>query len=470
MWIRPWCTERICKVAGTAVDLIAAIRDAGIVGAGGAGFPTHVKLANKVDTYIANGAECEPILETDKHLMIAEAPGIIRGLEAAMEQTGASRGYIAIKDKNADAIQAVERVIKGKPNLSVAVLANTYPAGDEMVLVRQITDRITPPGGLPFMTGATVSNVATLKQIADALDGRPVVSRLVTVAGEVARPVTVEAPIGSSVRELIDFAGGTTVADFEVIFGGPIMGTIGSLDAHTVKTMGGIIPLPRDHTVLRLKRQTGPVTKFRAKMCTTCQECTILCPRNALGHPINPAKMMTRSWQLDDILARIESGKMDAQTREMVEESFLCCQCGICEQYACIFGLSPNKVYAMVREALRKAGIKPDFSKRTLYGGPLFKYRKIPALTYTRKLDLERYLVHTDLAPAGSFRPKRVKIALCQHLGAPSVPTVKPGDRVHTGDLIGEIPPGALSARVHASIDGRVAEVSGTHVVIEGNA
>jgi Na+-translocating ferredoxin:NAD+ oxidoreductase RnfC subunit len=456
-------------VASSALDIIAAVRDAGIVGAGGAGFPAHVKLGNRVDTFIANGAECEPVLETDKHLMITDAHGIVRGLEAAMEQTGASRGLIAIKDKNRPAIESVERAIAGKPNLSVAVLANTYPAGDEMVLIRQVTDRIVPPGGLPFMIGATVSNVLTLKQIADALDGSPVISRPVTVAGEVARPVTVEAPIGTSVRELIEFAGGASVADFELIFGGPIMGDIGSQDASTTKTLGGIIVLPRDHTVVRLKRQSARVTKLRAKMCCTCQECTILCPRNALGHPIHPAKMMSRAWQLDEILKRIESGALDTPTREMVSEALLCCQCGICEQYACIFGLSPNKVYAMVRDAVRKAGLKPDFSGRPLYGGPLFRYRKIPALTYIRKLDLERYLVHTDLAPAGSILPKRVRIALCQHLGAPAVPTVKPGDRVRAGDLVGDIPEGKLSARVHASIEGCVSEVTGTHVVIEGS-
>lgn len=456
-------------MAHAAPDIREAVRGAGVVGAGGAGFPTHVKLANKVDVFIANGAECEPILETDRHLMIARASDIVRGLVAAMGETGASRGFIAIKDKNAEAIEAVNRVIAGMPNLSVAVLKNTYPAGDEMVLIREVTDRIVPPGGLPFMAGVTVSNVATLAQIAGALDGKPVISRLVTVGGEVARPVTVEVPLGTPVRELIDFAGGVTVPEYEVIFGGPVMGPVGSINSHITKTLGGIIVLAPDHTVIRLKKQTGRVTKLRARMCCTCQECTILCPRNALGHPIHPAKMMSRAWQLDDILKRIETGDIDAPTAEMVSEAMLCCQCGICEQYACIFGLSPNKVYAMVRDAFRKAGHKADFSKRELFGGPQFRYRKVPALTYIRKLGLERYLIHTDLAPAGSVRPRTVKVALCQHLGAPAVPTVKPGDRVKAGDPIGEIPEKALGARVHASIDGRVAEVTATHVVIEGN-
>jgi Na+-translocating ferredoxin:NAD+ oxidoreductase RnfC subunit len=153
----------------------------------------------------------------------------------------------------------------------------------------------------------------------------------------------------------------------------------------------------------------------------------------------------------------------------MVAEALLCCQCGICEQYACIFGLSPNRVYALVRDAIRKAGLKFDFSGRRLYGGPLFQYRKLPALTYARKLDLTRYLVHTDYRPMGSFTPKTVRLALCQHVGAPAIPVVKSGDRVRAGDLLGEIPDGKLSARVHASIDGRIGEVTDRFIVIEGN-
>ncbi|MHB9027687.1 MAG: SLBB domain-containing protein [Candidatus Latescibacterota bacterium] len=456
-------------MTGAGTDIVSAVREAGIVGAGGAGFPTHAKLANRADTYIANGAECEPILETDKHLMLHDAAGIVRGLEAAMGQVGAARGLIAIKDKNREAIESMERAIAGKPHLSVAVLSNTYPAGDEMVLIRQTTDRIVPPGGLPFMVGVTVSNVATLKQIADALDGKPVTSRLVTVAGEVRNPVTVEVPLGAPVRDLVGFAGGPAIPEYEVVFGGPIMGPLGSIDGHTTKTMNGVLLFSRDHITVQLKKRPPRVTKLRAKMCCTCQECTILCPRNALGHPIHPAKMMSKAWNIEEILRQIESHSLDDAAAEMVAEALLCCQCGICEQYACIFGLSPNRVYALVRDAIRKAGLKFDFSGRRLYGGPLFQYRKLPALTYARKLDLARYLVHTDYRPLGSFAPKAVRLALCQHLGAPAVPVVKSGDRVRTGDLVGEIPEGKLSARVHASIDGRIGEITDRYVVIEGD-
>ena len=457
---------RVNDVAGAATDIISSVRDAGIVGAGGAGFPTHVKLGNEVDTFIANGAECEPILDVDRHLMIREAAAIVRGMEAAMEQVGASKGIIGIKDKNTEAIAAIRKAIAGRPNLTVSVLDNTYPAGDEQVLIRQVTGRIVPPGGLPFMAGVTVSNVATLKQIADALDGKSVTSRYVTVGGEVERPVTVEAPVGTVVGDLIAFAGGPTVPEYEVVLGGPIMGPIGDVNDSIDKRIGGVIVLPADHTMIRLKREPVRITKQRAKMCCTCQECTILCPRNAIGHPISPAKMMTYSWFIDEIIRKIEAHDIDEFIERMVFESLLCCQCGVCEQYACIFGLAPNKVYALVKSAIGRAGLKFDFSKAPVNEHALFEHRKLPALTYARKLGLEPYLGHTGFEPLGSFMPSRVRVPLKQHLGAPAVAVVKTGDRVKTGDVIGEIPEKGLGARVHASIDGRVEMVSESGIVI----
>lgn len=464
-------------MAGLAVDLTTIVREAGIVGAGGAGFPTYAKFGNEVDTYIANGVECEPIMEADKHLMIESASDIVRGLELAMEQVGAGSGCIAIKKKNAKSVEAVSRAAAGKPNISVKTLDNFYPAGDEQILIRHITGRIVPPGGLPFMAGVTVNNVATLKQITDASDGIPVTSRLVTVGGEVARPVTVEAPIGTPIADLIAYAGGPAINEYEVILGGPIMGPVGvsnppgdtpeSLNgAVLTKVMGGVIVLPSDHQMVRLKKQQPDVTKMRAKTCTTCQECWILCPRNAMGHPIFPAKVMTYSFRLKEMLRQIEQHDLDPFTEEIVSEAMLCCQCGVCEQYACIFYLAPNRVYKIIQDAVRKAGLKFDYSKRMM-DDSVFEYRKIPALTYARKIGVADYIKPTAFEPLGSLMPERVYISLRQHIGAPAVPVVNTGDTVKTGDLVGEIPPDSLGARLHASIDGRVAGIMNDHVVIE---
>ncbi len=449
-------------------DVIAAVRDAGVVGAGGAGFPTHVKLGNKVDTFIANGAECEPIIECDKYAMKTGAPDIVRGLELAMEQVEATRGVIAVKKKNTAAIEALRAAAAHNPALSIYELGNFYPAGDELVLIREVTGRTVAAGSLPFTSGATVNNVATLANIAHAMEGRPVVSRMVSVAGEVRRPVTLEVPLGTRMDELIAHAGGATVGAYEVVAGGPIMGPIVDPAEHITKTIGGVVVLPANHDLIRIKRQEPRVTRLKAKMCCTCQECTFFCPRNALGHIISPAKMMSSAWQLDRILDRIRSGDMDDYSRQMVFESFLCCQCGLCEQFACIFQLSPNKVYAMVKLAIQEAGMKFDFSRMPAHDGKMYDYRHLSALTLARKLGLAPYLVPTEYE-AEPYRPKSVTLPLVQHIGAPASPVVKPGDRVSTGDLVAEIPAGKLGARVHASIDGTVTEVTGVHIVVNGS-
>ena len=453
-------------MAVAGIDIAATVREAGVVGAGGAGFPTHVKLANKVDTVIANGAECEPVLEADKYIMMRYARDILRGMQSAMECVGAKTGVIAVKRKNQDAVAALNAEIAGSPGIRVEELGNYYPAGDELVLIRQVTGRIVPPGKLPFDVGVIVSNIATLKNIAAATEGRSVISRAVTVAGEVRRPFTGEIPVGTSIADCITHAGGTTVPQTVIVVGGPVIGALADETDTVTKLTGGIIVLPHDHVVVQMKRQPVRLTKLLAKMCCTCQECTILCPRNALGHPIFPAKIMSYAWHIDEILDRIELGDLDDFTERMVYESLLCCQCGVCELYACIFGLSPNKVYALVSAAVRKSGLKVDFTKLPMHEGAMFDYRKLPALTLARKLDLERYLVHTEFEEPGSFMPATVRIPLRQHIGIAAVASVRTGDRVKEGECIGTIPENALGAAVHASIDGVVKDVTDSAVTI----
>ena len=441
------------------------MRDAGVVGAGGAGFPTHAKLANDVDIFIANGAECEPILETDKYLMMHAADKIVRGLALAMEQVGAKKGYVAIKAKNKKVVEAIRNATGDIPNIDVAELGNYYPAGDEQVLIRQVTGRIVPPGGLPFMAGVSVNNVLTLKQITDAVENKPVTSRAVTVGGEVARPVTVEVPIGTSIRKLVEHAGGVTVGEYEIVVGGPIMGPVADIDDPITKIIGGIIVLPADHVMVRFKKQPLDTTTHKAKSCYTCKECTNLCPRNAMGHAIYPSKIMSYSWHIDTIIGMIESGNIDPAIRSMISEAMLCCQCGVCEQVACSFDLSPNKIYALIRDAARKAGLKFDFTGKTS-DDSLFDFRKVPTLVYAKKMDLDRYLVSTEYEPLGTYLPDSVTIPLRQHIGAPSVPAVKKGGAVKIGDLIGAIPEGALGAAVHASVDGKVEKITDSNIVI----
>ncbi|MGD2039665.1 MAG: SLBB domain-containing protein, partial [Anaerolineae bacterium] len=217
-----------------AHDLVTAVRAAGVVGAGGAGFPTHVKLATEVDTVIANGVECDPLLQCDQRLMETQAAEIVRGVRLAMETTGAARGILALKAEYRTAREALQRAVdrkSGASDLSLLVMESRYPAGDEFVLVYEATGRLVPETGLPLHVGCLVQNVQTLFNIARAEAGVTVTHRLLTVVGAVGRPVTLWAPVGTSFREVIAWAGGIqpprwsqrSVDDYAVVVGGPMM-------------------------------------------------------------------------------------------------------------------------------------------------------------------------------------------------------------------------------------------------------
>ena len=196
----------------------ARVGELGIVGAGGGGFPTAVKLGTRVPLVIANAAECEPLLHKDKELLHHLSEPFLRGMLAAMEMVGAPQGVIGIKEKYHDIIAAMEQ--QAPSNIRVATLPDSYPAGDEFILVHIVTGRVIPPGGLPKDVDAMVANVETLMNI--GLD-QPVTQKYLTVAGAVRNPITLRVPIGITIGEVIAAAGGATVDDFSVLLGGVMM-------------------------------------------------------------------------------------------------------------------------------------------------------------------------------------------------------------------------------------------------------
>ncbi|HVY94394.1 MAG TPA: SLBB domain-containing protein, partial [Bryobacteraceae bacterium] len=210
------------------------IAELGIVGAGGAGFPTSVKLNTNVPQLLVNGAECEPLLHKDKELLLHHADDMLKGIRASMSLAGCTEAVIGIKNKYHGVMDALQP--KLPPDMRIFPLSDSYPAGDEFVMVNDITKRVIPPGGLPKDVGAVVMNVETLMNI--GID-KPVTHKYLTVAGAVADPVTLSVPVGITIGEVIEAAGGATVPEFGVLLGGAMMGNLAqSLDQPVTKTLG----------------------------------------------------------------------------------------------------------------------------------------------------------------------------------------------------------------------------------------
>ena len=232
------------------MELNKLVCDAGILGAGGAGFPTHVKINCKAEFVLANGAECEPLLRVDQQVMQYFAADVVRGIRAVKEFTGAKRAVICLKEHYHAAVAALQEVLKDADDVELHLLQGYYPAGDEQQIVYEVTGRVVPTGGLPLDVGAVVCNVSTLTNIAAALDGKKVTEKYVTVGGAVKNPVTLRVPVGISLQELMDAAGGPT-CDCKYIIGGPCMGrVVDTLDIPVTKTTGGLLAIPKDHPLL----------------------------------------------------------------------------------------------------------------------------------------------------------------------------------------------------------------------------
>ncbi len=434
--------------------ILAAVKEAGIVGAGGAGFPTHVKLASAADTIVVNGAECEPLLRVDQQLMEEMTTQMITGLMATLEVTGAAEGIIALKGKYKKAITALEKSIQGKP-LRIKILDDFYPAGDEHVTVFEATGRLVPQGGIPLQVGCVVVNVETLVNIAEALEGKSVTHTFVTLTGDVPTPITVRLPIGMSVEKALAIAGRTELAGMTVIDGGPMMGKfVQQIEQPITKTTKGLIVLPKDQVLARKRLMPLNSILRQAKMaCMQCRYCTDLCPRYLLGHKLEPHKIM-------------QAVRYPSLSGDTVKMALACSECGLCEQFACIMGLSPRVVNSFLKQELGKAGIKPGSAPSDQTDNPAQPNRKIPVKRLIARMGLGVY----DRAAPLTFDEQNadvVNIMLKQHVGAPAKPVVSEGQEVRQGELIATVPDKALGANMHASITGVVTAISDTMIAID---
>ena len=434
------------------MELNKLVCDAGILGAGGAGFPTHVKINCKAEFVLANGAECEPLLRVDQQVMQYFAADVVRGIRAVKEFTGAKRAVICLKEHYHAAVAALQEVLKDADDVELHLLQGYYPAGDEQQIVYEVTGRVVPTGGLPLDVGAVVCNVSTLTNIAAALDGKKVTEKYVTVGGAVKNPVTLRVPVGISLQELMDAAGGPT-CDCKYIIGGPCMGrVVDTLDIPVTKTTGGLLAIPKDHPLLERK---SPKLNLQLIMsvCCQCSMCTQMCPRNALGLNVQPHKAMRAAAQNDGRLLGDING------------IFSCCDCGICTYYACNFGLAPSRMMQRMKQGLAQAGIKPKKEVYTTVDKGI-ENKRLPVSRMIGRLGIKEYDVpaplHDNLMEVSS-----VKIPLRMHIGAPAVPVVSQGQQVNRGELIADIKEGALGAKIHASISGTVTAVNNDSITIE---
>ena len=446
-------------------DLTRKVEQAGVVGAGGAGFPTHVKLAAKAEILIANGTECEPMLQADQHLMATRAADVLEGMRLGMEATGATEGIVAIKRGYHEAIAAFEAELERYPAIRLHLFDSFYPAGDEYVVVYDCTGRQVPENGLPIQVGVVVQNVASLANVTAANRGIPVSERLITLAGEFTRPATLNAPVGTTYQRLIDEVGGFRTGRFSgysedqlaLIDGGPMMGRITDPDAVVTKTSGGLLALPSSGPVVTMMARPSDVTVRRGmSACDQCRDCTDLCPRHLLGHELQPHMVM-----------RAINYGLDLSPRS-VTAAILCCECRLCEAFACPLELSPFAYYRSIKQQLREQGWRNELHKATdLKAHSMREFRRIPTSRLMDRLGLAPY--RGQLAPLRSapVLPDEVRIPLRMHIGAPSAPVVKPGDGVKKGQVIAAIPDGALGATVHASVDGVVAAVDDVAIRIE---
>lgn len=272
----------------SAEEIKRIVREAGIVGMGGAMFPTHVKLAipegKKVEYLILNGAECEPYLTVDHRMMLERPDDIVYGMKALMKAINVDKGFIGIEENKLDAVKKMEQAAASVKGIEVKVLETKYPQGGEKMLIKAILDRVVPAGGLPLDVGVVVNNITTAAAVSDAVKkGMPLIERTVSVTGRgVKEPINLVYRIGTSIEDLIAEAGGLTDDAAKVILGGPMTGFAQpTLNIAAVKGTSGVLVLTKDE-----------VASFDPQPCIKCARCVDVCPQYLM--PVNLSKYASR--------------------------------------------------------------------------------------------------------------------------------------------------------------------------------
>ncbi len=438
------------------LELKSILQKNGVVGAGGAGFPSFGKLTDGAAFLVINAVECEPLMYTDLTLCAEKLDDIVTGMRAVMEFANIPEGLLCIKDYRAQhlGLKDGEMLAEG---VRVKHVPNVYPMGDEINLIYTATGRLVQPGHLPISQGIIVYNAETVYNIGLAVrNDRPVVEKWLTIGGNVPEVLCVRVPIGMRVSELFRRLNIVIPENHAVIDGGPSMGAlINPRVAVVTKTTKALLILPDEiPAVTSKKRSLEENLRIAASVCCQCTRCTDMCPRHLLGFPLEPHKMVRATLSTAQI------------TPELVLSANLCCSCDICGTFACCQGISPMQVIKEFKSILGRHKVRymanpddhfevhPDRSYRMLSSG---KWKDMLGVT---KYDRYPTYIETPV-PA-----QRVEILMSQHIGSPSVPNVIVGEHVTVGQMIAGAGNG-LSVPQYASIAGFVTYADETKIVIE---
>ncbi len=434
------------------------VYDAGIVGAGGAGFPTHKKFSKDVKQIVVNAAECEPLMMVD-HLVLAEHFGtLVDTLKILIETLGAEEAIIGIKGKNMHLLD--EKIVNSIAGTNVRIheIPDIYPAGDEVVLVYETTGKIIPEGSIPLMVGVMVLNAETIYNIHSAItEGKNITEKYVSIGGDVDKDIIVKAPIGMKIGEFLKVLGYTNLEGKAVINGGPMMGKLVDPENDVItKTTKGLLIFPETHSVIQRRRMPMSMTLKRASSaCCNCHMCSDVCPRYLLGYDI----------RVDKTLRAASHGEVT--NAESFTQAALCCGCGVCTVIGCQQMLNPQAISMEVKGELAKQGFKRQNNNAPKEVRKERAGRLIPSSVLIDRLGIRKYVKDEVKFENVKFEPKTVYIPLSQHVGKPASPAVKVGDVVKIGDVVAKTAKDALGTTMHASINGKIKEITDKFVVIE---
>lgn len=437
-------------------ELKKIMQDHSIVGAGGAGFPSYAKLAEGAEILVINCAECEPLIYTDFMLMREKMDKIVGGAQIIMENTGIKHTFISIKEHRGHMLGYTDGQVLGD-KVSVKLLPNVYPMGDEINLIYETTGRVVKPGCLPITSGIIVFNGETVYNVWRAYNmNRPVVSDWFTIGGDLPKRYVVKTPIGTRLQDVFDMLGITFNEEtHSLINGGPSMGKLDKLSSVVInRTSKSFLILPNTSRAVKNKQVSiDDMLRRASSACCGCTRCTEMCPRHTLGYPLEPHKMI-----------RVATGNAAEDHPELIATASLCCSCGICAEVCCQ-EISPKDVILNLKGILAKNKIRFTPGNENYSVSPDRPNRMIASHKWEDMLGVHKY----DVVPEFVFdklKVKRVEIPMGTHIGAKAIPAVKIGDIVEEAQLIATAAEG-LSIPQYASIAGKVTYVDNNKVVIE---